>query len=1479
MCKKLIYLFTTFLVLSWTIGTASAGIAYSDPSGGWTYIYTGDAAANPDAAALDGTWDHNNGSDVWDGSIIGAGTAGGVSALSESGVNFLRIQDALTSGSGNDSRKICFGHSITNDIGATIAGPLLDDGVTISFRARLSTTSPLDGTWPAGGDGYVPHDGGKDTFSIRQSTSDKIISFCLVPGTDGQLSSGAAMLGGRSGLCMNSRNGTSPTGDVDIYQGEGTLNLLDIANLTVWHEFWIIIQVDTSGSWTHKVSVYMDGSVTPTVFYVTAGTGNDYDVSYMGLGHGSTAQMGAIDVDFFGYKQGVILPSPSVGTKASNSSPADKATDVPRDAVLRWKPGMYANTHDVYFGTDSTAVQNANSSDVSGIYRGRKPKDPNSYDPPEILNFSKIYYWRVDEVNGPPDYTIYTGSVWSFTAEPFAYPITPIAATASSSNTTGMVPGKTIDGSGLTNDQHSTTDTTMWLSSTTPQPTWIQYEFDRVYKLYEMWVWNYNSTLEPSIGFGLKDVTIQYSTDGANWTQLSGVPQFARAPGLDTYVHNTTVNFQGVAAKYVKITANSNWGGLVQQYGLSEVRFFYIPTRAREPSPASGATGVGLDNVVLSWRAGRDAVSHKVYFSSNSGAVISGAALVGTVGTNSYNLGPLELGRTYYWKIDEVNLAATPTTWQGDLWRFTTRDNFVVEDFESYTNTSPNIIRETWIDGQGFPGHPGNGSGSKGYPDPNYAELVNIHGGKQALPVDYNNTKSPYYSEVNRTFAATQNWTAYGVNLLSLWLRGRSASVGSFVESPAGVYTMTASGEDIWDVPDVRRPSKGYHDEFRYAYMQVSSDYAITAKVESITNTDVWAKAGVMIRDSADANSMHVMSCLTPGSGIAFQHREVAGGLSYNDFNTPPINAPYWVGLKRQGNLFTALYCSDGILANFAPLGSISLTMPDPVCIGLSLTSHNTAATCTAVFSDVHLYIVNPDNSVTEVIPLPSWTSRDIGIKSNVAAPVYVTLQDSGARTATVTHDDPNIALATAYQEWLIPLARFTSLNPSIDLTKLQKVTVGVGNRGTGTLYFDDILLYGSRCLSGRPGLVADLTSDCFVDYSDLNIMTGEWLKTDSAIPTSAPGDANLVASYQFENNYLDSSGHNLNGDPGGSPTFQAGAVGSSAVGLNGSSYVNFNKPALLDFGTGNWSVCAWIKTTMSGTDDTQKGTIFAKGGDDTGGIRYALGVGEVTSGRVTLTTDDNVTKVQATASATIINDNVWHHVVGMRDGTTLRIYVDGLLGGTNTLSAGYNLAGTSQHNAYVGVITNYVNSSLYKSFNGLIDDVRVYSRALSPAEVAYLAAKGASELYIPLISPAELYSSEPPKSRKVDLRDYAILADTWLEDLFWPPPVTNVWAYEFKNDANCYDPGPPIEARDLHLEFDGAVYLVDTGPFTSFTGNGTSTITLSAGIVPANGRTIIRVGSTGGEKTLNKWYWTDATGQRISKEMAGVGPSCKKIN
>jgi len=473
---------------------------------------------------------------------------------------------------------------------------------------------------------------------------------------------------------------------------------------------------------------------------------------------------------------------------SSDPSPSDESTDVPRDVTLSWTPGIFAaptKGHKVYFGESFNDVNNA---------AGGVAQDANSYTP--ALDFGKTYYWRVDEVNAPPTSHIeFKGEVWSFMTEPIGYPIdgNNITPTASSSDV-GMGPGNTVNGSGLgADDLHSIVSTAMWLSSSTgSQPTWIQYEFDKAYKLHEMWVWNYNVQFENVIGFGLKDVTVQYSTDSLDWKVLSDV-RFARGPGAAGYAHDTIVDFGGVVAKYVKITAKSNWGGQAQ-YGLSEVRFFYIPVWAREPNPDSGATGVSVDNVSVSWRAGREAASHKVYFSTSRKAVIDETISPVSIPANgsygSHNVGALDLGRTYYWKVNEVNEAEIPTTWKGDIWNFAVLDYFVVDDMETYGSADVpgqpgSRIWYTWNDGYGWttpaPGNHGNNTGA--IVDANAA---NFHGGRRSLRIDYDNDgtfsniygepKHPYHSEVQREWASPQDWTKNGIKALTVWFYGASAN-------------------------------------------------------------------------------------------------------------------------------------------------------------------------------------------------------------------------------------------------------------------------------------------------------------------------------------------------------------------------------------------------------------------------------------------------------------------------------------------------------------------------------------------------------------------------------------------------------------------------------------------------------------------------------------------------------------------------------
>jgi regulation of enolase protein 1 (concanavalin A-like superfamily) len=366
-----------------------------------------------------------------------------------------------------------------------------------------------------------------------------------------------------------------------------------------------------------------------------------------------------------------------VGNRAYNARPVGSATEVSRDTVLSWTPAEGATAHDVYFGTDEAAVTAADATSPLCV---SKAQEPNTYDP-DRLEFGQTYYWRIDEIGA--DGQIIDGgqgAVLSFTVEPFSYPITGIIATASGSNKAAQGPERTVDGSGLNdNDEHSTIAEDGWVSAK-GDPQWIQYELPEVCKLDKMLVWNSNQAMESLFGFGAKDVTIEASLDGTEWTTV-GTFEFAQAPGESTYAANTTVDLGGATARYVKLTIHSNWGGLFQQYGLSEVRFFSIPVTAREPEPAPGTTGLH-PQVALSWRAGREAGSHELYIGADPNAVADGAVAPVTTTLPQYDVAA-NLGETWYWKVTEVNEAQTPTSWDSPVWSFSTSTYIVVDDFET----------------------------------------------------------------------------------------------------------------------------------------------------------------------------------------------------------------------------------------------------------------------------------------------------------------------------------------------------------------------------------------------------------------------------------------------------------------------------------------------------------------------------------------------------------------------------------------------------------------------------------------------------------------------------------------------------------------------------------------------------------------------------------------------------------------------------
>ncbi|MCU0913731.1 MAG: LamG domain-containing protein [Planctomycetes bacterium] len=189
------------------------------------------------------------------------------------------------------------------------------------------------------------------------------------------------------------------------------------------------------------------------------------------------------------------------------------------------------------------------------------------------------------------------------------------------------------------------------------------------------------------------------------------------------------------------------------------------------PTPADGATGVATAPT-LAWAPGQLAAKHHVYFGDSNDAVRQGAAGTdkGESTDPSFTPGVLESLTTYYWRVDETTVSGTVTP--GPIWKLTTC--LPVDDFESYTDDQGSRIYETWIDGWT------NGTGSTvGYTQTPFAERTMIHSGRQAMPLDYNNLKSPFYSETERQFASVQDWTVNGADTLVLYLRGRAGNASA----------------------------------------------------------------------------------------------------------------------------------------------------------------------------------------------------------------------------------------------------------------------------------------------------------------------------------------------------------------------------------------------------------------------------------------------------------------------------------------------------------------------------------------------------------------------------------------------------------------------------------------------------------------------------------------------------------------------------
>jgi hypothetical protein len=182
----------------------------------------------------------------------------------------------------------------------------------------------------------------------------------------------------------------------------------------------------------------------------------------------------------------------------------------------------------------------------------------------------------------------------------------------------------------------------------------------------------------------------------------------------------------------------------------------------------------------ITWQPGEYAVSHDVYFGTDRDDVNDANNTLGAwpeykgrQDPCSFESGPIELGTTYYWRIDEVNenpWAPPGSPWKGVVWEFTVADYIVVDGFEDYNDTEPYAVYNKWTDGYEIES---NGS-TIGYLEGTAYETEIVHGGNQSVPLGYDNSGATL-SEVTvdpGVLAIGRDWTKGAPKALSLWFYG-----------------------------------------------------------------------------------------------------------------------------------------------------------------------------------------------------------------------------------------------------------------------------------------------------------------------------------------------------------------------------------------------------------------------------------------------------------------------------------------------------------------------------------------------------------------------------------------------------------------------------------------------------------------------------------------------------------------------------------
>jgi hypothetical protein len=392
----------------------------------------------------------------------------------------------------------------------------------------------------------------------------------------------------------------------------------------------------------------------------------------------------------------------------------------------------------------------------------------------------------------------------------------------------------------------------------------------------------------------------------------------------------------------------------------------------------------------------------------------------------------------------------------GPVWSFTTF--LPVDDFESYTDEENRGTRiyETWLDG-----YVDGSSGSVvGNLDPPFAEQTIVRSGRQAMPFEYNNVGTPFFSEARVEFSPAADWTAGDIDTLVLHVRGQAVD---------------------FEIPRVSTPPV-LDGKVDAVWLQTPVQY-IKSTINGAAPTDLADCSGLfrVLYDAAnlyvlvDVNDATLVQDSDPSQGWLDDRIEIfIDGDNDKTAAHDTVNDYQYCFRWNQGTVETPVewYSSPRSLTG-VQYGITTTTKSYLVEVKLpwSTMIGGPAKAGRLIGIDV---VIDDDDDGGDMDSqlawhLPTgdphrpmyWGTAQLADEAKPGDRLYVMLQDSASKKALVAYPDQAVLKAAKWVEWQIPLSEFAG----VSLSKVRWLCLGVGDRdhpaagGAGKLYFDDIYL------------------------------------------------------------------------------------------------------------------------------------------------------------------------------------------------------------------------------------------------------------------------------------------------------------------------------------------------------------------------------------------------------------------------------------